>query len=42
VAVRDCNSYPLLENHIRVTVGPRPMLDKLLEKLEHLLAGGTK
>jgi histidinol-phosphate aminotransferase len=42
VAVRDCNSYPLLENHIRVTVGPRPMLDKLLEKLEHLLAGGAK
>jgi histidinol-phosphate aminotransferase len=40
VAVRDCNSYPLLENHIRITVGPRPMLDELLEKLEHLLAGG--
>jgi len=40
VAVRDCNSYPLLENHIRITVGPRPMLDVLLEKLEHLLAGG--
>jgi histidinol-phosphate aminotransferase len=42
VAVRDCNSYPLLENHIRVTIGPRPMLDILLEKLEHLLARGPK
>lgn len=41
VAVRDCGSYPLLENHIRITVGPRPMLDKLLDKLEHLLAGGS-
>lgn len=42
VAIRDCNSYPLLENHVRITVGPRPMLDTLLEKLEHLLAGGSK
>lgn len=41
VAVRDCGSYPLLENHIRITVGPRPMLDKLLDKLGHLLAGGS-
>jgi len=40
VATRDCNSYPLLENHIRITVGPRPMLEKLLAKLEHLIAGG--
>jgi len=42
VAIRDCNSYPLLENHVRITVGPRPMLDTLLEKLEHLLAGGPR
>jgi len=42
VAIRDCNAYPLLENHVRVTVGPREMLDKLLERLEHLLAGGQK
>ncbi|MGQ9586852.1 MAG: histidinol-phosphate transaminase [Thermoplasmata archaeon] len=41
VAVRDCNAYPLLENHIRITVGPRPMLERLLEKLEHLLEGGN-
>ena len=42
VAIRDCNSYPLLENHVRVTVGPRHMLDTLLEKLEHLLLGGSR
>jgi len=40
VAIRDCSSYPLLENHVRITIGPRAMLDTLLEKLEHLLAGG--
>lgn len=40
VAIRDCNAYPLLENHIRITIGPRPMLETLLEKLEHLLEGG--
>jgi histidinol-phosphate aminotransferase len=42
VAIRDCNAYPLLENHVRVTIGPREMLDELLERLEHLLAGGQK
>jgi histidinol-phosphate aminotransferase len=42
VAIRDCNQYPLLENHIRVTIGPREMLDKLLEKLERILAGGQQ
>lgn len=42
VAIRDCNSYPLLENHVRITVAPRPMLDALLEKLEHLIGGGVK
>lgn len=39
VAIRDCNSYPLLENHVRITIGPRPMTEKLLDRLEHLLAG---
>ena len=39
VAIRDCNSYPLLENHVRITIGPRPMLEVLLEKLEHVLSG---
>jgi histidinol-phosphate aminotransferase len=42
VAIRDCNSYPLLENHVRITIGPRPMLDGLLDRLEHLLAGASK
>lgn len=40
VAIRDCNSYPLLENHVRVTMAPQQMLDILLEKLEHLIGGG--
>ncbi len=39
VAVRDCNTYPLLENHIRITLAPKGMLDILLEKLEHLIGG---
>lgn len=39
VAIRDCNSYPLLENHVRITIGPRMMTEKLLDRLEHLLAG---
>jgi histidinol-phosphate aminotransferase len=42
VAIRDCNPYPLLENHVRITIGPRPMLDFLLEKLEHLLSVGSR
>jgi len=40
VATRDCNSYPLLENHMRITIAPRPMLETLLAKLEHLIVGG--
>ena len=40
VAIRDCNSYPLLKDHVRVTIAPRPMMDMFLEKLEKLLAGG--
>ncbi len=39
VAIRDLNSYPLLENHIRITIGPRPMLDKLLVRLDRYLEG---
>ena len=42
VAIRDCNEYPLLENHVRITVGPRQMMDTLLEKLEHLIGGGKR
>ncbi len=40
VAIRDCNSYPLLKDHIRITIAPRPMMDKLLEKLQKMMAGG--
>jgi len=40
VAVRDCNSFPTLEDHIRITLAPRLMLDVLLEKLEQLTLGG--
>jgi histidinol-phosphate aminotransferase len=40
VATRDCNSYPLLENHMRITIAPKPMLETLLAKLEHLIVGG--
>lgn len=39
VAIRDLNKFPLLENHVRVTMAPTSMLDVLLEKLEHLLGG---
>ncbi len=39
VAIRDCNAYPLLENHVRITIGPRQMLDQFLQKIEHLLGG---
>jgi histidinol-phosphate aminotransferase len=40
VAIRDCNMFPLLENHVRITLAPRPMLDVLLEKLEKVELGG--
>jgi histidinol-phosphate aminotransferase len=40
VAIRDCNMFPLLGDHVRITLAPRPMLDVLLEKLEMLTLGG--
>lgn len=42
VAIRDCNSYPLLGNHVRITMAPRPMLDTLFGKLERLMDGGPR
>jgi histidinol-phosphate aminotransferase len=39
VAVRDCNSFPMLKDHIRVTVAPRDMLDKFLVTAEAVLEG---
>lgn len=41
VAIRDCNMFPLLENHVRITLAPRAMLDTLLERLEKLMPGGS-
>lgn len=40
VAIRDCGAFPLLEQHVRITLAPRAMLDVLLEKLERLIQGG--
>lgn len=39
VAIRDFGSYPLLEDHVRVTVGPREYMDKLLEAIIPLING---
>jgi len=39
VAVRDCSNFPMMKDHIRVTVGPRPMMDRFLEEAESLIAG---
>jgi histidinol-phosphate aminotransferase len=39
VAVRDCSSFPMLEDHIRVTVGPRWMMDKFVAEAEALIQG---
>jgi histidinol-phosphate aminotransferase len=38
VAIRDCGAYPLLRDHIRVTIGPRPMMDRFLQVLDSVLA----
>ena len=40
VAIRDCDSLPLLKNHVRITVAPRPMLDSLMDRLEPMIASG--
>ncbi|HIH01168.1 TPA: histidinol-phosphate aminotransferase family protein [Thermoplasmata archaeon] len=37
VAIRDCGAYPLLRDHVRVTIGPRPMMEKFLEVLRLVL-----
>ncbi len=41
IAIRDCGMFPLLEDHVRISMAPRPMLDALLEKLEKQMCGGT-
>ena len=39
VAIRDFGGYPLLENHVRITIGPREYIDALLEALAPLMDG---
>lgn len=39
VAIRDCGMYPMLKDHVRVTVGPRKYLDRFLEEVEPLVGG---
>jgi len=41
VAVRDCGQFPMMKGFIRVTVGPRPLMDRFLAEAESLLRGGT-
>jgi histidinol-phosphate aminotransferase len=41
VVVRDCNSFTMLRDHIRVTIGPRPMLDRFIASLGGLLPEAT-
>ena len=38
VAIRDCGKYPSLEDHVRVTIGPRPFMDRLIEALEETIS----
>lgn len=38
VAIRDFGSYPLLEDHVRVTIGPRALMDRFLEVLGSSMA----
>lgn len=40
VAVRDCSMFPLMQDFIRVTVGPRAMMDRFLAEAEALVEGG--
>ena len=39
IAIRDFGAYPMLEDHVRVTIGPRKYMDALLEAVEPLLNG---
>jgi len=34
VAVRDCSSFLMMDDHIRVTIGPRTMMDRFLDEVE--------
>ena len=39
VAVRDCTPFPMMNDHIRVTIGPRTMMDRFLSEVEGLVRG---
>jgi histidinol-phosphate aminotransferase len=39
IAIRDFGAYPLLEDHVRVTIGPRKYMDMLLEAAAPLVNG---
>ncbi len=39
VAVRDCDSFLMMGDHIRVTVGPRDMMDRFLAEAEREVRG---
>jgi len=39
VAVRDCSSFAMMGDHIRVTIGPRPMMDRFLAEVERAVRG---
>jgi histidinol-phosphate aminotransferase len=41
IAVRDCGQFPMMKDFIRVTVGPRPLMDRFLAEAEPLLRGGV-
>ncbi len=40
IAIRDFGAYPLLEDHVRVTIGPRECMDALLEAVAPIVNGG--
>lgn len=42
VAVRDCSSFPSMGDFIRVTIGPRPMMDRLLTEVDTILRGEAR
>ncbi|MDH3364963.1 MAG: histidinol-phosphate transaminase [Thermoplasmata archaeon] len=39
IAIRDFGAYPLLEDHVRVTIGPREYMNMLLEAVAPLVNG---
>lgn len=42
VAVRDCSSFATMGGHIRVTVGPRWMMDRMIAETESVMSGDRR